>query len=78
MRNTGSFYYADMSDERIEKLETHVAHLERQIDQLNEVAIAQSQELDRLKKQLGRVSQSLQSAEMERIKSVDTKPPHYQ
>ena len=64
--------------ERIEKLEAHVAHLERQIDQLNEVVIQQSQELDRLKKQVGRVSQTLENAELERIKSVDTKPPHYQ
>ena len=67
-----------MNEERIEKLEGHVAHLERLIDQLNEVIIQQSQELDRLKKQVGRVSQSLQSAELDRIKSVDTKPPHYQ
>ena len=64
--------------ERIEKLEAHAAHLERQIDQLNEVIIQQSQELDRLKKQVGRVSQSLESAELDRIKSVDPKPPHYQ
>lgn len=64
--------------ERIEKLETHVAHLERQIDELNEVIVQQSQELDRLKKVVGRVSQSLENAELERIKSVNTKPPHYQ
>jgi uncharacterized coiled-coil protein SlyX len=64
--------------DRIEKLEAHVAHLERQIDQLNEVVIQQSRELDRLKKQVGRVSQTLENAELERIKSVDTKPPHYQ
>ena len=64
--------------ERMEKLEAHVAHLERQIDQLNEVVIQQSQELDRLKKQLGRISQSVENAELERIKSVDPKPPHYQ
>ncbi|MEO6184056.1 MAG: SlyX family protein [Verrucomicrobiota bacterium] len=64
--------------ERIEKLEAHLAHLERQIDQLNEVIIQQSQELDRLKKQVGRVSQTLENSEVERIKSVDTKPPHYQ
>ena len=67
-----------MNDERLEKLEAHVAHLERQIDQLNEVIIQQSQELDRLKKQIGRVSQTLESAELDRIKSVDPKPPHYQ
>ena len=67
-----------MNDERIEKLEGHVAHLERQIDQLNEVIIQHSQELDRLRKQVGRVSQTLENSELERIKSVDTKPPHYQ
>jgi len=63
---------------RIEKLESHVAHLERQIDQLNEVAIQQSKELERIKKLLNRVSQSVEAAELERIKSVDSKPPHYQ
>jgi len=63
---------------RIEKLESHVAHLERQIDQLNEVAVRQAQEIDRFKKQLGRLSQSIENAELDRIKSVDTKPPHYQ
>ena len=63
---------------RIEKLESHVAHLERQIDQLNEVAVQQAQEIDRFKKQLGRLSQSIENAELDRIKSVDTKPPHYQ
>ncbi len=68
----------DQANERIEKLEAHVAHLERQIDQLNEVIIQQAQELDRLKKHVGRVSQAIESAELERIKSVDTKPPHYQ
>ena len=64
--------------ERLEKLESHVAHLERQIDQLNEVAVEQSREVDRLKKQVGRLSQTLENAEMERIKAVDSKPPHYQ
>ncbi|MEO7675215.1 MAG: SlyX family protein, partial [Verrucomicrobiota bacterium] len=60
--------------ERMEKLESHVAHLERQIDQLNEVAVEQSQELDRLKKLVGRLSQTLESAELERVKSVDSEP----
>jgi uncharacterized coiled-coil protein SlyX len=70
-----------MSEEnstRIQKLESHVAHLERQIDQLNEVAIQQSKEIERVKKLLNRVSQSVESAELDRIKSVDSKPPHYQ
>ena len=64
--------------ERIDKLESHVAHLERQMEQLNEVAVEQAQELDRLKKQIGRVSQSIENTELDRIKSIDSKPPHYQ
>lgn len=67
-----------MNEERIEKLESHVAHLERQIDELNGVIIQQSKELELLKKVVGRVSQTLENAELERIKSVNTKPPHYQ
>ena len=72
------FFPVNDHAERLEKLESHIAHLERQIDELNGVVIQQSQELDRLKKQLGRVSQSIENAELERIKSVNTKPPHYQ
>ncbi len=64
--------------QRLEKLESHVAHLERLLEQLNEVVIFQTQELDRVKKQMGRVSQTLEGAELERMKSVDTEPPHYQ
>lgn len=64
--------------ERLENVEMHIAHLERQMDELNEVLVLQSEELERVKKLLGRVTQSIQSAEMERIKSVDSKPPHYQ
>ncbi|MEO7297739.1 MAG: SlyX family protein [Verrucomicrobiota bacterium] len=64
--------------ERLENVEMHIAHLERQMDELNEVLVLQSEELERVKKLLGRVTQSIQSAELERIKSVDSKPPHYQ
>jgi uncharacterized coiled-coil protein SlyX len=66
------------NSERIEKLESHVAHLERQLEQLNEVAIDHAREIEQLKRMLNRVSQSLEAAELERIKSVDSKPPHYQ
>jgi uncharacterized coiled-coil protein SlyX len=36
--------------QRIERLEAHAAHLERQIDQLNEVLIAQGKTVDQMKK----------------------------
>ena len=79
-RSTGNSSCADMSDdsERIDKLESHVTDLERQIEQLNEVIVGHSRELERLKKQIGRLSESVESAELERIKSADAKPPHYQ
>ncbi|MEP6662500.1 MAG: SlyX family protein [Verrucomicrobiota bacterium] len=66
------------NSESLEKLESHVAHLERLIDQLNDVVVGQAQELERLKKQFGRVSLTLENAELDRIKSVDARPPHYQ
>lgn len=68
----------DEISERTEKLESHVAHLEHQLEQLNEVVIEQGKLLDRLKKQTQRQSGILQTLELERIKSNVQKPPHYQ
>ncbi len=64
--------------ERIQKLESHVAELERQVEQLNEVLVQQTRELDRFKRQLAKLSESVENAELERIKSTNAKPPHYQ
>ena len=64
--------------ERIQKLESHVAELERQVEQLNEVIIQQTRELDRFKKQLGKLTETVENVELERIKSTNPKPPHYQ
>lgn len=61
---------------RLEKLETHVAHLERQFDELNGMVIDQGRELSRLRQQLQRVSASVEGIELERIKGNNAKPPH--
>ena len=68
----------DESAERIEKLELHVATLERQVEQLNDVLVEQGKALDKLKHQLRRVSETIETHELERIKSTNPKPPHYQ
>ncbi len=68
----------DENSERIDKLESHVAHLEHQVEQLNGVIIDQGKLLTRLKKEVQRQSSSLQTRELERIKSNVHKPPHYQ
>jgi SlyX protein len=70
-----------MSDEnsrRIDKLETNLAHLEHQVEQLNSVIIEQGKLLERLKKEVQRQSTAMETMELERIKSNVQKPPHYQ
>jgi len=69
---------ADETSQRIEKLECNVAHLEHQLDELNQVVLEHSKLLDRMKKEVSRASNAMQTLELERIKSNVTKPPHYQ
>ncbi len=64
--------------QRIERLEAHVAHLEHHIDQLNEVLIAQGKTVGLMRKQLQRQAATLETIELERIKSTNPKPPHSQ
>ena len=59
-------------------MEAHLAYLERQVEQLNEVLIDQGKLVERLKKEVQRQSSAMQTLELERIKSNNTKPPHYQ
>lgn len=69
---------ADENSRRVEKLESHIAHLEHQVEQLNGVVIEQGKLLDRLKKEVQRQSAAMQTLELERIKANVQKPPHYQ
>ena len=69
---------ADENSKRVEKLESHLAHLEHQVEQLNDVVVEQGKLLDRLKKEVQRQSTAMQTMELERIKSNQQKPPHYQ
>ncbi|TAL07290.1 MAG: SlyX family protein [Verrucomicrobia bacterium] len=61
-----------------ERLESHLAHLERQVEQINEVVIEQGKLLERLKKEVQRQSSTMQTLELERIKANNPKPPHHQ
>jgi SlyX protein len=69
---------ADVNSQRIDSLESHLAHLEHQVEQLNGVVIEQGKLLDRLRKEIQRQSNAMQTLELERIKSNPQKPPHYQ
>jgi uncharacterized coiled-coil protein SlyX len=63
--------------ERLEKIEAHLAHLEHQYEQLNEVVIEQTHALARLQKESVKTSRAVETMEIERIRSNDSKPPHY-
>ncbi|MDB6066831.1 MAG: hypothetical protein JWR26_3039 [Pedosphaera sp.] len=64
--------------ERLEKIETHLAHLEHQYDQLNKVVMDQGRQLTKMHTLQQRVTQTVENIELERIKSTNAKPPHYQ
>jgi uncharacterized coiled-coil protein SlyX len=65
-------------EERLQKLETHLAHVERQYDELNQVVIDQSRIITRLQKELSKTSTAVETMELDRIRANNTKPPHYQ
>jgi uncharacterized coiled-coil protein SlyX len=68
---------ADETSRRVEKIEAHVAHLEHQVEQLNDVVTRQDKLLERLKKEVQRQSSAMQTFELDRIKANNSKPPHH-
>jgi len=68
----------DENSQRMDRLESHLAHLEHQVEQLNGVVIEQGKLLSRLSKEAQRQSSAMQTLELERMKSNEQKPPHYQ
>lgn len=68
----------DEQTRRFQKLESNLAHLEHQFEQLNAVVVEQSRILERLKKEIQRQSTAMETLELDRIKANNAKPPHYQ
>lgn len=60
------------------EIESHIAHLEHQVEQLNAVIIEQGKLLERLKKEVQRQSSAMEALELERMKSNNPRPPHHQ
>jgi len=65
-------------EERLQKIETHMAHLEHLFDQLNQIVVEQSETLRRMQSNQQRLASTLEGMELDRIKSTNSKPPHYQ
>jgi uncharacterized coiled-coil protein SlyX len=66
------------SEDRLQKIESHLAQLERLYEQLNQVVIEQEKTLHRLHLQQQRLSKSMETMELERIKATNPRPPHHQ
>ena len=67
----------DDDAERLGRIEANLAHLERQVEQLNEVVIEQGKLVARLKKEVQRQTRALETWELERMKANNPKPPHH-
>jgi len=55
-----------------------MAFLERTLDELNAVAVEQGKQLAKLQMQVRKLTDSIESQELERIRATNPKPPHYQ
>ena len=69
-----------MSDEtarRLDRLEANLAHLEHQVEQLNEVVITQGRLVSHLNKQALRQAAAMETLELERIRANNPPPPHH-
>ena len=64
--------------ERLARLESNIAHLEKQYEELNQVVIEQAKTIRKLQSNQQRLADSVETAELDRIKSTNAKPPHYQ
>lgn len=68
-----------MSESRITELEIQLAHQSATVDELNDIVAKQWHEIDRLKKQMARMTGRLESVEQSLPKGAadDQPPPHY-
>ena len=67
------------TQDRVNTLETHIAHQEKLIEELSEVTAKQWQEISALSNQLERLSDKLKAIEggMEVKSGDEPSPPHY-
>ena len=63
--------------ERFARLESHIAHLEHQVEELNGVVIEQGKLIERLRKQVQLQAQSIENSLIEQTKANNSKPPHH-
>jgi uncharacterized coiled-coil protein SlyX len=65
------------TSERFARLESHVAHLEHQVEALNGVVIEQGKVIERMRKQVQLHARTLETSQIEQAKANNPKPPHH-
>ena len=68
------------SDDRIERLESVITHLQKQVFELDGVVVLQQRKIDALERDVKRLamnSQSMQDSLYERRAAEEERPPHY-
>jgi SlyX protein len=63
--------------ERFARLESHIAHLEHQVEELNGVVIEQGKTIERMRKQVQLHARTLENSVIEQAKANNPKPPHH-
>ena len=63
--------------QRFARLESHIAHLEHQVEELNGVVIEQGKVIERVRKQVQLQARTLETSEIERVKATNPRPPHH-
>ena len=68
-----------MTSDRIEALEAHVAHQEAAIDDLSDMVRRQGEELDALRREIGKLTRTLEAMLQggEEAPPANQPPPHY-
>lgn len=64
--------------QRLAQLESSIAHLEKHYEELNQVVIEQAKTIRKLQSNQQRLADTVETSELDRIKSTNAKPPHYQ
>lgn len=63
-------------EQRLARLEVHLAHVERQNEELNAVVVEQSRTITRLQAIVRQLSESVERSEIDRIRATNPRPPH--
>jgi uncharacterized coiled-coil protein SlyX len=63
-------------EQRFVSLESHIAELERMADELNKIVTEHGKVIRRLQAQQSQISDTLRTAEIDRIRDNNPKPPH--